>query len=189
MSTAEPRDEALVTLAQYAGLPEEERYRVEAVRGRLVREPRPAPLHSRVQTRLLSLLDGYERAQRTGGVVLVEVEFVLRVAPLTVRIPDVAWVSAARIPARGLTLPRWHFSPDLAAEVVSPRNTATEVAARVSDYLSAGSRLVWVVDPRPRTVLVHRPRATPVHLDVTAELGAGDVIPGFRVPVRDLFPD
>src|SRR5512140_1138240 len=100
---------------------EDERHKVEAVRGRLVREPRPAPLHSSVQASLVFLLEAHERARRTGGVVLVETEFVLSLDPLTVRVPDVAWVSAGRIPPNGYTLPRWHFAPDLAAEVVSPR--------------------------------------------------------------------
>lgn len=178
-----------VTLEQYARLPEDEFYKVEAVRGRLVREPRPAPLHSSVQARLIFLLETYERAFHGGGAVLVEVEFMLTLDPLTVRIPDVAWVSRGRIPANGYTLPRWHFAPDLAVEVVSPRNTRAELDERVADFLLAGSRLVWVVDPRPRTVTVHEPGANPVLLGVMDELGAGEVLPGFRVPVLELFPD
>jgi len=146
-------------------------------------------LHNRVQTRLLSVLDLHVRAQHAGGAVLLETEFVLSADPLTVRVPDVAWVSAGRIPVNGYTLPRWHFAPDLAAEVVSPRNTQVDMEERVADFLLAGSRLVWVVDPRPRTVTVHRPGVEPLVLGVRGGLTAGDVIPGFRVPVADLFPE
>ena len=189
MATAESREPEPVTLEQYARLPEDEFYKVEAVRGRLVREPRPAPLHSSVQATLIALLKNYEWAKHTGGAVLVETEFVLSVDPLTVRTPDVAWVSAGRIPANGYTLPRWHFAPDQAVEVVSPRNTRAELDERVADFLLAGSRLVWVVDPRPRTVTVYEPGANPLLLDVMDELGAGHVLPGFHVPVLELFPD
>ena len=188
MATAEFRDRDYVTLEQYARLPEDERWNVEAVRGRLVREPRPAPLHNRVQARFIHLLEAHEDAQRTGGAVLPETEFVLSVDPLTVRIPDVAWVSASRVPANGYSLPRWHFAPDLAVEVVSPRNTRQALEERVADYLSAGSRLVWVADPRPRTVTVHQPGAEPVLLGVMDELSGSDVLPGFRVPVLRVFP-
>jgi Uma2 family endonuclease len=189
MASAEARQPGPVSLEQYARLPEDEFYKVEAVRGRLVHEPRPAPLHSSVQATLIALLKNYEWAHRTGGAVLVETEFVLAVAPLTVRIPDVAWVSRARIPTNGYTLPRWHFAPDLAVEVVSPRNTRAELDERVADFLLAGSRLVWVVDPRRRTVTVYEAGAEPLLLGILDELAAGDVLPRFRVPVVELFPD
>jgi Uma2 family endonuclease len=189
MATAGYRGDVPITLEQYAALPEDERWTIEAVRGRLVREPRPAPLHSRVQARLIYLLESHERAQRTRGAVLIETEFVLSVDPLTVRVPDVAWVSAARVPANGYELPRWHFAPDLAAEVVSPRTRRKDLEERVADYLTAGSRLVWLVDPRPRTVVVHRPGLEPVLLGAMDQLTGGDVLPAFSVPVLELFPD
>jgi Uma2 family endonuclease len=188
MANAELYDDTPVTLGQYASLPEDERWKIEAVRGWLIREPRPAPLHSSVQSRLIYLLEAHKLEHRTGGAVLVEVEFVIAVDPLTVRVPDVAYVSAARIPPGGYAQPRWHFGPDLAVEVVSPRNTRAELAERVSDFLSAGTRLVWVVDPRTHTVGVYVPDAAALTLGATAELTGGDVLPGFRVPVLDLFP-
>lgn len=188
MATAESPEREYVTLEQYASMPEDEFYKVEAVRGRLIREPRPAPLHARVQSRLVYLLEAYERAHRTGGAAVIEVEFVLSVEPLTVRVPDVAWVSAVRIPERGYTLPRWHVAPDLAAEVVSPRNRRRDLEERVGDYILAGSRLVWVVDPRTRTVAVHRPGEEPLRLGVMDELTGDDVLPGFRAPLLELFP-
>jgi Uma2 family endonuclease len=189
MATAEPRDPAPVTLEYFARLPEDNRWKVEAVRGRLVREPRPAPLHNRVQGRLHLVLGTYEREQHARGVVLLETEFVLSLDPLTVRVPDVAWVAAGRIPGNGYALPRWHLAPDLAAEVVSPRNTRAELEERVADFLAAGSRLVWIVDPHRRSVEVHRPGEERRRLGVMDELGANDVLPGFRVPVCELFPE
>jgi len=187
MAVAESRERTPITLEDYARLPEDRRWKVEAVRGRLVREPRPAPLHNQVQGTLSYLLNAHERARPAGGVVLPETEFVLSENPLTVRVPDVAWVSAGRIPVGGYALPRWHVAPDLAAEVVSPRNTMAELEERVADFLAAGSRLVWVVDPRARTVAVHVPNAQPRLLGVMDELAAGDVLPGFSVPVLELF--
>lgn len=188
MTPTEARNRQPITLEQYAGLPEDERWKVEAVRGRLVREPRPAPLHNRVQTKLIYLLEAYEQDRRTGGVVLSETEFVLSVEPLTVRVPDVAWVSAERIPANGYALPRWQLAPDLAAEVLSPRNRRNELEERVADFLSCGARLVWVVDPRSLTVTAHRPGVEPLRLTVHDELDGGHVLPGFSAAVRVLFP-
>jgi hypothetical protein len=70
-----------------------------------------------------------------------------------------------------------------------PRNTRVELEERIADFLLASSRLVWVVDPRPRTVTVYEPGASPLLLGVMDELGGGDVLPGFPAPVRELFPD
>ena len=77
--------------------------------GKPPREPKPAPLHNRVQGKVIYLLEAYEQERSTGGAVLPETEFVLSVDPLTVRVPDVAWVSVGRIPANGYELPRWQL--------------------------------------------------------------------------------
>ncbi|MFW6080236.1 MAG: Uma2 family endonuclease, partial [Gemmatimonadota bacterium] len=84
--------EETYTLDEFLRLPEEDAYRIELVRGRLVREPRPAPRHARVLMRISRLLD--EHAEATGrGVVLPDAGFVLEDRPPTVRGPDVAFVA------------------------------------------------------------------------------------------------
>ena len=79
------------------------------------------------------------------------------------------------------------FSGDLAVEVVSKSNTKPEIARKLQEYFAAGSRLAWIVDPKPQTVRVHTAPGEHVVLGIDDWLDGGKVLPGFRVPVRDLF--
>ncbi|HEX7120366.1 MAG TPA: Uma2 family endonuclease [Longimicrobiales bacterium] len=182
-------DERPVSIEEYQRLPKDDLYHVELVRGRLVREPRPAPPHSRAQMRVAATLDAYARATGLGDV-LPEVGFILSDDPPTVRGPDVAFVSRARIPEGGYAVPGfWRIAPDLAVEVVSPSNSAGGIREKVRAYLDAGTRIVWVVDPRTRTVTVHRPQADAVAVCADAVLTAPDLLPGLEIPLSELFPD
>ncbi len=107
--------------------------------------------------------------------------------PDKVRKPDVSLVLAGRLPAG--VLPRGHcrVAPDLAVEVVSPNDAFSDVEAKVGEYLAAGVRLVWVIDPPTRVVLVYRPDGTGARLRDGDELSGEDVVPGFRCRVGDLF--
>ncbi len=78
-------------------------------------------------------------------------------------------------------------APDLAVEILSPSDRASEVAAKVHDWLAAGCRLVWVIDPENVTVTVHRDRNRITILSSSDVLTGDDVLPGFSVPVRSLF--
>ena len=78
-------------------------------------------------------------------------------------------------------------TPDLAAEVLSPDDRPREVAAKVADWLEAGTRLVWVVDPRERTVTVHETGTAPRELREDDELTGDDVVPGFRIAISAIF--
>jgi hypothetical protein len=120
----------LLTAAQFASLPREDAYRVELVRGRLVRAPRPMPLHARLVTGMVHRLHGVLLARE----------------PDTVRGPDVAFYSHARVPETRYDAGFWG-APDLAIEITSPSNRASDVQEKVTDYLDAGVRLVWVIDP------------------------------------------
>ena len=98
------------------------------------------------------------------------------------REPDIAFVRQDRIPADGVPDGFWPGAPDLAVEVTSPGDRPSEIRAKVSDYLARGVRLVWVVDPKKKTVTTHNPLSTPVTLGVDDVLDAGDVVPGFSLP-------
>ena len=200
---------------EFARLPEEGG-RTELVRGRVVREPPAGFEHDVVAAALESLLETYVRRRRL-GVVAGRTAFVLSRDPPTVRRPDVAFVAAERLDRRALRGRFWPGAPDLAAEVLAPEGEPSAVDERVRDYLAAGVRLVWVVDPRAWTVTVYRPgrpprvvrTARPARPGAAARPGAPpappaaaaprprrpagdelvgeDVVPGFRVPVADLF--
>ena len=80
-------------------------------------------------------------------------------------------------------------APDLAVEVLSPSERPADVHAKIGDYLEAGARLVWVIDPSRRQVRVHRTLLRPLTLVETAMLDGEDVLPGFSVQVARLFPE
>jgi Uma2 family endonuclease len=107
------------------------------------------------------------------------------------RRPDVAFISFDRW-ARNRPVPQtrsWAVVPDLAIEIVSPTNTADEVAEKLEEYFRVGVRSVWVVYPRQFKVYDYR---SPTELRVLAagdELDGGDVVPGFRVRLEAIFEE
>lgn len=115
-----------------------------------------------------------------------EAGFLLETDPDTVLAPDVSFIAAGRAwPDESAGWPR--IAPDLAVEVLSPSNTRAGIALKVEIYLAAGVRLVWVVDPEARTVTVHAPGRAPRMLGVDDALDGEDVLPGYRLPLVELF--
>lgn len=178
-------DERLLTIAEFEQLPEEDGYRIELVRGRLVRSPRPASLHGRLMVRLARRLDEFAEAG-DHGVVLADVGVVIARNPDTVRGPDIAFFTKQRIPETSYATTFWG-PPDLAIEITSPSNRASEMQEKVADYLDAGVRMVWVVDPPTRTVTVYRSGGTARLLRQEDILEGDDVLPRFRLPLVPFF--
>lgn len=175
----------LLTAAEFERLPKEDPYRVELVRGRLVRAPRPGSLHARLLIRLSRLLDEFvERA--SNGVVLGDPGVFLARDPDTVRGPDLAFFTHERIPASSYATTIWG-PPDLAIEILSPSDRAGGIREKVNEYLDAGVRVVWVIDPRKRAVTIHRPGGAVRHLLSDDVLEGDDVLPGFRLPLVGFF--
>lgn len=176
----------LVTADELWAMPNNARR--ELVRGK-VRTMAPAGFeHGAVIMNVAIPLGAYVKAQRLGVVLGAETGFVLKRNPDIVRGADVAFVDASRIPASGLPIKFWEGAPDLAVEVVSPGDTVEDVEEKVDDYLTAGTRLVWVVNPKRKTVTVHKPAANPLVLRPQDTLEGADVVPGFRCNVADVFP-
>ena len=114
----------------------------------------------------------------------------MRLFPGLIRIPDISFVSWARLP--GGRLPRdpiAPFAPDLAVEVLSPSNTRQEMERKLQDYFSAGVQLVWYVDPVARTLMVYTAVDRAVLLRENQTLAGGAVVPGFLLPLVELFAD
>lgn len=112
----------------------------------------------------------------------------MKLFPKLVRIPDVAFASwqrfeGGKVPKR----PVPSLVPDLAVEVLSEGNRAAEIERKLDDYFRAGVRLVWLVDCDRRTVTVYTSRTDPQVLDSAATLTGGDVLPGFELPLAQLF--
>ena len=175
-----------LTLEQYAALDEPDPgYVSDLVRGQLVREPRPARRHGRLQARIAGVLSVWAETHGTGEVT-AESGYVLKKEPATVRGPDVA-VSLNPVDA---DVGGWTSgAPDVAVEVLSPSDSSTSMQEKVLDYLEAGSSLVWVVDPRARTVTVYRPDGSAQLLRGAETLTGEDVLPGFSGGLPELFRD
>lgn len=150
-----------------------------------VSEP-PGGVHGRLAAVIAANLSEYVD-RRHLGTVMVEAGYVLARDPDTVRGPDVSFVSAERLDPTRLPLGFIHGPPDLAIEIRSPGNSAAEVVEKVADYLRAGARAVWVVDPVALTVTRYQPAAPARVLTRTDRLDAEPVIPGFSCSVAELL--
>jgi Uma2 family endonuclease len=112
----------------------------------------------------------------------------LRLMPGLVRIPDVSFIVWERMPSSDVpSKPIPDLSPDLAVEILSENNTPREMARKLKEYFDAGARLVWYVDPRARTVTVYTSPDDFTVLDESATLDGGDLLPGFTLPLLELF--
>ena len=159
---------------------------VELVRGRLVvREP-PGLRHGFVAARLARLLANHVADHDLGIVVASETGFRLSSDPDTVRAADAAFIRRDRVPD---PLPYGYaaLAPDLVAEVLSPGDRPGEVMNKVGDWLNAGCRLVWVIDPARRRALVYCADGSVSLLAEQDRLDGEDVLPGFSSALGDVL--
>src|SRR6266571_4193651 len=150
----------------------------QLVRGVLVvREP-PGFRHGEITARLASALMMHVDAHTLGRVVAGDAGFKLQSHPDTVRGADIAFVSWERLP-QGSPEGFPSLGPDLVVEVLSPGDRPGETLAKVADWLSAGTRLVWVIDPERRLARIYRQDGSESILGETAALEGEDILPGF----------
>ena len=109
-------------------------------------------------------------------------------SPATSRMPDVSFVSNARLNQPELTGMLYNGAPDLAVEILSESNTPAQIAQKIDEYLNAGGRAVWVIDIDARTVTVHTTDSPPLTLTDADTLDGDAYLPGFACPVADLLP-
>lgn len=177
---------ALLTLEAFAALPDDGR-RLELVRGE-VREM--SPVHgpaATVASNVVWLLMAHVVPRKLGRVYSDATGFALLGAQHTNRSPDVAFIRADRLPARGIGPGPIRMAPDLVVEVLSPSETASILEDKLADYREAGTPLIWVVDPVVRLVTVHPADAPSSSLREGHELTGGRVLPGLRCAVAELF--
>jgi len=159
---------------------------VELVRGVLVvREP-AGSTHGLVAMSLGAELTVYVKHRGAGGVFAAETGFKLATDPDTVRAPDIAFVRRERMPPPNATgYPA--LAPDLVVEVLSPGDRPGDVLAKVADWLSAGTRLVWVVEPLRRLARVYRHDGTETIIGEDDALDGADVLPGFACRLASIL--
>jgi Uma2 family endonuclease len=162
-------------------------FRYELVKGEIKKMSPAGSEHGAIIVNITLLLAQYVKAHSLGVCFGAETGFKLTSDPDTVRAPDVAFVGRGRIPASGITKKFWLGAPDLAVEVLSPGDTYEEVDEKVEDWLDAGTRAVWIVNPRRRSVNVYRSMTDVTRLADSDDLEVGEVVPGFRCEVSEIF--
>ncbi len=161
--------------------------RRELIRGEVIELMPPGERHGKVAGRLFRHMSNYV-AEHKLGEAYTETGFLLKRDPDTVRAPDAAFVARERVIETEKYAP---LAPDLAVEVKSPSDTYEELQAKARFWLDHGVRMVWVALPETRVVEVHEKGQakgkTPVQLSESDTISGGDVLPGFRLAVRECF--
>lgn len=176
----------LFTAEEYAALPDLGRP-TELVRGRIVDMNRPFPRHGQVCAAVSYALQRYLEDHDIGHVIINDPGVVVERDPDTVRGPDVAFLSYKRAPKGPLPDDYLEAAPELVVEVRSPTDRWGKLLSKVGEYLTAGSEVVCVIDPESETVQLHFAARPPQTLSINEELTFPELLPGFQVPVRQLF--
>ena len=161
--------------------------RLELVKGKVYEMAPAGGRHGSAAMNIGTILHLHVRMNDLGHVFAAETGFILRRDPDTVRAPDVAFISSARMRAEEIPDGFIEIVPDLVVEVVSPGDTRREVEEKVGDWLTAGVRLAWLIYPATRTATVHRNPNGVSNLVGDDFLDGEDVVPGFSCRVGDLF--
>lgn len=155
----------------------------EIVDGQPEEKEMPGARHSGICARLATELGVYLKANRSGGL-YVEGSFQIG---RNERLPDLAFVAAARIPPEGEPETKWPIPPDLAVEVMSPNDLYERVYAKTIEYLAAGVKQVWLVSPEHHTITIYRSATSITAFAGDCELVSEDLLPGFRCALREMF--
>lgn len=175
-----------MTAEQLLKLPRGE-FRYELVKGELRTMSPTGGEHGRVTGRITVRLGSYIENNDLGVYFGAETGFKIASDPDTVRAPGFSFISHGRIPEGGITKKFISGAPDLAVEVLSPGDSYNEVLTKVGEWLTAGTRAVWIVSPENRSVIVYRSLMEAPIFSEADELDGGEVVPGFRCRVNEIF--
>ena len=158
----------------------------ELVRGRLVVMEPPSTEHGRIQANISFVLSSFVRMRDLVAVFGQDTGFKIASNPDTVRGPDVSFAvkeRLAELPTRGYAA----FAPDLVIEIVSPGDRPGELLAKIGDWLDAGARLAWVIDPQRQEARVYRPDGSLTLIAADGSLDGEDVLPGFSASLSEMI--
>ena len=145
---------------------------------------------SRIAIRLSTRLDTHAESERLGFVLDSETAYqIFSEEPRRTRKPDLSFVRLGRLPNDEVPDGNMRIPPDLAVEVVSPNDEAVDLNNKIMEYLGAGVKLIWVLYPQTKSVLIVRPDGTANWLAGEAELTGEAVVPGFKVNISSLFQE
>lgn len=156
--------------------------------GQLVEKPNVSNLAIWVSNKLYLKLEVWNQTAKVGVVLPPESEFAcFPDRPRDMRKPDGAF--AVGLPDTfAPTNAKYKFAPDLVIEVLSPSNTMGDMFDRFSDYFSAGTKLIWLIDPERRFAQVYYPNFSSVKVAEQEPLSGEQVLPGFALPLSEILP-
>ncbi len=160
--------------------------RTELVKGEIIHLMPTGHPHSFYEGNITIALGIFVRKHQLGRVLPGEVGIYTHRQPDTVRGADVAFISHERL-AQVQSKSFLDVCPELIVEVMSPDDTWSEVHEKLEEYFAVGAQLIWVVDPRRQRLHIYRSLTDLEILTAQDTLTGGDVLPGFQVPVAELF--
>ncbi len=181
---SEPRSKP-ITAADLEKFDPEWRY--DLIRGELFpMPPFPSEQHGFVTSDLATELSWFVKRNRLGRTSAAETRFVIEQNPDTAIAPDWAFIAKERAPK----VPSEKFSrivPDAILEVRSPSDREGEVVKKMKQWIAAGVRIGWELNPKKRILTVYRPNAETYQIDINGIMRGEDVLPGFELPLRSIF--
>ena len=159
----------------------------ELIRGVLHETVSVGKIHGRIAMAFGGALVSYVRPRRLGTVIGSDAGVLIQRNPDTVREPDIAYISAERLSLDDQSDGYLEVVPELVVEIVSPSDSPREVNEKIRMWLDLGVSMALEVRPAERAVMVHRPDAPAVTLTGEGVLDGGDVLPGFRLPLSEIF--
>ena len=160
--------------------------RYELIDGELVNMGNSGMEHGYLGSNLTIFLGGYILTHKLGVICDSSTAFTMKTG--NKRSPDLSFVAKDRL--QGIKrLPQGFFSgaPDLVVEIISPNNTFAELHSKMIEYFANGCRLAWLIHPDEQSILVYRSPRPDRLLKITDNLDGEEVIPGFSLPISDLF--
>jgi Uma2 family endonuclease len=159
----------------------------ELVRGEVVRQMPTGHSHGIIESLITFFLTHFVRQHRSGHVMNGEVGIYIQRNPDTVRAADVAFISNERY--QQVQSPSYlDVAPELVVEIMSPSDSWSDVHEKLADYFVAGVTTIWVVDPQLEQIHIYRALDEVTLLTKADELTGGEILPGFQVPLTDVFP-
>jgi len=186
MITAAQAGKELVTIAEFASMPSNDRQQ-ELVKGKVVEMNLPKPKHGFICAEIAAILYAFVKPRKLGRVFSNDSGVITERDPDSMRGPDVGFYSYARVPPGKVADEYFDAKPELAVEIVSPDDVWARVLEKVAELLDAGVTVVCVADPRNETIQVHRADQPVQHLRGDDELTFPDVLPGFSCRVSQCF--
>jgi Uma2 family endonuclease len=177
---------ALITAEQYLAMPDDGR-RTELVRGRIADVPPTFFRHGHICANIVAVLKEFVNRHQLGWVIGNDAGVITERDPDTVRGPDVAYFSYVRQPKDRMPAGYPPVAPELVFEVLSPSDRKSAMTAKVGEYHLAGALVVCVLDPDAGILAVYPQEELPRRYTADEELTLPEVLPDFRIPIRQLF--